>query len=213
MNAQDFFSPREKKILVVDDSNLARTACGDLLMGAGYLVSFAGNGAEAIQIAMAQPFDLILLDIIMPSMDGIETCRRLKREEKLEPVPVIMTTAAEESTNLEKAFEAGAMDYITKPIRQFEILARLKSALLLKAREQELIRKNEELENAFKEIKVLQGFIPICAWCKKIRDLEGDWKKMETYIEKHSLAKFSHGICKECAANKALSNTAFKKQP
>lgn len=197
-NISDTFSIKGKKILVVDDSPMARAMCGSLLEEAGYQVAYATEALEGIQMALDKPFDLILLDIIMPSVTGIEACQKIKEDERLRDIPVMIATAAEESEHLEKAFEAGAMDYITKPMRKFELLARLKSALMLKAREFELIRKNQELQMAFKEIKVLQGFLPVCAWCKKVRDLKGSWHQMEAYIEKHSLAKMSHGICETC---------------
>ena len=192
------FVTKGKKILVVDDSAVARTMCGTLLEEAGYKVLYASEPLEGIKLAVDEPVDLILLDIIMASINGIEACRLIKTHQALSEIPVLMATAADESEHLEKAFEAGAVDYIAKPIRKFELLARLKSALMLKAKELELIRKNHELEAAFREIKVLQGFIPICAWCKKIRDVQGYWHQMEAYIQKHSLAKFSHGICKDC---------------
>ncbi len=192
------FSPK-KRILVVDDSALACAACSSMLLEAGFEVECSSNAIDAIKIAQCRVFDLILMDIIMPSVDGIEACRRMKADEKLRDVPVIIVTVAEESEHLEKAFKAGAVDYIMKPIRQFELLARLNSALTLKARELELALKNQELKAAVDEITLLQGLLPVCGWCKKIRDSKGAWKQMETYIEKHSTIKFTHGICEECA--------------
>ena len=194
-----------KRILVVDDSATARAMCGALLEEAGYEVAYASSALEGIQVAASRSFALILMDVIMPAMNGIEACGRMRADKKLDDVPIIMATAAEELEHLEKAFEAGAADYITKPIRKFELLARVKSALTLKARELELLHKNKELEIAFKEIKVLQGFIPVCAWCKKIRDMQGSWQQMEAYLEEHSSAQFSHSICQGCAKKQKAS--------
>ena len=202
-HASEFFETDGKFILVIDDSPTARAVVGSILEDAGYTVSYAVEALHGIQMALRGPCDLILMDIIMPDMHGIEACQKMQADPKLRDIPILMVTVAEESENLGKAFDAGAVDYLAKPIRRFELLARVKAALLHKAREIELIRKNEELEKAFKEIKVLRGFLPVCAWCHKIKDVKGYWHQMEVYIQEHSLAKFSHGICEKCVeANK-----------
>jgi DNA-binding response OmpR family regulator len=97
------------------------------------------------------------------------------------------------------------MDYIRKPVNSAELLARVSSALALRAervmregREQELLLRTQELEHALREVKVLRGFIPICANCKRVRTDTGDWQRLEDYIQKHSEAEFSHGICQRC---------------
>jgi len=145
------------------------------------------------------------LDISMPVLDGIEACRLIKAVGRLRDVPIIMVTAMTDPAFLVSAFDAGAVDYITKPVKKVELLARVGSALKLKqsidtCRMQglALLKKNKELERALQEIKVLRGFIPICSWCKKIRDDGGYWQQIESYIQKHSEALFSHGVCPDC---------------
>ncbi len=124
--------------------------------------------------------DLILMDIMMPDMDGISACRRIKAVERLRDIPIIMVTGRTDSEDLQTAFAAGAIDYITKPLNTVELLARVSSALAMKreidirkARERELLEKNRQLAPALKEVKVLRGFFPICVHCKKIRDDQG----------------------------------------
>jgi DNA-binding response OmpR family regulator len=200
----------KRKILIADDSIVAREMCGAQLDSSEFDVSYAINGLEAIKTALSQPLDLILMDVMMPEMDGVEACRRIKSNESLRDISIIMVTSVEDISVLESAFEAGAADYINKPIQSIELMARLRSILRLrdemearKKHERDLELKNKELEVLLSEIKTVRGFIPICAWCKKIRNIEGYWEQMERYIENHSYATFSHGICKECA-QKAL---------
>lgn len=201
-------------ILIVDDSVDNRLLFKYILENAGYTdVLTAGSAFDAFKVlGMENPSEtdsvvnLILMDIMMPEMDGIEACRRIKTVERLRDIPIIMVTAKTGESDLEAAFAAGAMDYITKPLRGIELLVRSRSALNLKKeidhrknRELELINLNKELKNSIETIKTLRGLIPICANCKKIRDDKGYWNQIESYIQKHSDAEFSHGICPECA--------------
>ena len=201
-------------ILIVDDSVDNCFLFKYILENAGYAdVLTAGSAHDAFKVlGMENPseadsvVDLILMDIMMPEMDGIEACRQIKSVERLRDIPIIMVTARTEEKDIEDAFSVGAMDYITKPLRGIELLVRSRSALSLKKeidrrknREQELLNLNRELKNSIETIKTLRGLIPICANCKKIRDDKGYWNQIESYIQKHSEAEFSHGICPECA--------------
>ncbi len=201
-------------ILIVDDSVDNRLLFKYILENAGYTdVLTAGSAHDVFKVlGVENPseadsvVDLILMDIMMPEMDGIEACRQIKSVERLRDIPIIMVTAKTEEKAIEDAFSVGAMDYITKPLRGIELLVRSRSALSLKKeidrrknREQELLNLNRELKNSIETIKTLRGLIPICANCKKIRDDKGYWNQIESYIQKHSEAEFSHGICPECA--------------
>lgn len=97
------------------------------------------------------------------------------------------------------------MDYVTKPLRSVELISRVRSALKLKhetdcrkQRERELQARHKELEIAVSEIKLLQGFLPICSYCKNIRDSKGYWSQLEAYMSRHSGLVFSHSICEPC---------------
>ncbi|OGW47019.1 MAG: hypothetical protein A2V62_07890 [Nitrospirae bacterium RBG_19FT_COMBO_58_9] len=199
-------------ILIVDDSPDQQVLLRAILGKAGHSDILSADSAKAAfsvldmdgQVPPAG-IDLILMDFLMPEMDGVEACRQIKSRPHLFDIPIIMVTAKSDLSNLQAAFAAGAIDFITKPVNSVELLARASSALALKkemdcrkAREGELRRSNEELQKALREVKVLRGLIPICASCKKIRNDGGVWQQLEEYIGEHSEAEFSHGICQPC---------------
>jgi serine phosphatase RsbU (regulator of sigma subunit)/anti-sigma regulatory factor (Ser/Thr protein kinase) len=123
------------KILVVDDEKIIRKLLGATLTKNGYDIEFASNGYEAIAKIKSEQFDLILLDVTMPGLDGFETCRRIIT---IDPeLPVIQVTSSTDNESLTKGFEAGALDYIRKPWQTMELLARVKNILRIKAAEKE----------------------------------------------------------------------------
>ncbi|MFA6901213.1 MAG: hybrid sensor histidine kinase/response regulator [Desulfurivibrionaceae bacterium] len=138
-------------ILVVDDDFVNRMILQKVLERSGYEVPAAVNGKEAIaQVKAAKP-DLILLDVMMPEMDGYEVCRQLKADPDTESIPVIFITALNDPDNLLKGFNVGAADYIYKPINVEEVRARVKTHLRLKAATEAIKRYNEELERVVAE--------------------------------------------------------------
>ncbi len=213
-------------ILIVDDEPLSVAMLSSLLEDE-YHVTMANSGREALEIISRQPPDLILLDILMPVMDGYEVFRIVKRNPALRNVPILFITALGEAECESEGLEMGAGDYIVKPFNPSLVRLRVRNHLelkrqrdLLTARTEELQRLNSELareveercsvqqsneqliselRSAMAEVKTLSGLLPICASCKKVRDDQGYWSQIESYIRKHSDISFSHGLCTECA--------------
>lgn len=119
----------KKKILLADDSATALTMERTLLSRSDYDVVVARDGREAVKQAVDQSPDLIILDVVMPNMDGFEACRELRRLEPTRDIPVIMVTTRGEAGNVERGFESGCSEYITKPINGPELLAKIRNLL------------------------------------------------------------------------------------
>jgi sigma-B regulation protein RsbU (phosphoserine phosphatase) len=199
-------------ILIVDDIGKNIQVLGSILLTEGYAISYATNGRQALEMIESEDFDLILLDIMMPEMDGFEVCRRIKLMPGKKNIPIIYLTARTQKQDVVEGLTMGAVDYITKPFNSAELKARVATHLQLKeardiiaekniqleAHNERLNKLNRELKDALEKIKTLEGIIPICCICKNIRDDQGYWERIEEYVTKHSDAMFSHGICPEC---------------
>ncbi len=206
----------QMKILVVDDDSTSQKLLKLILEKVGYSkIRLSSSGEEALDLIEEEPPDLILLDIIMPGIEGYEVCKRVRTKESTGDIPILMVTggATEADEAIAKSFKAGATDFITKPIRSIELLSRVKASLTIKQKhdhltdelkrrlqaEKEKEKLITDLKHALAQVKRLSGLVPICSFCKQIRDDKGYWNQIETYIQDHSEAEFSHSICQECA--------------
>lgn len=150
---------RQPSILIVDDVPANLQVLTGILKQCGYKVRPAPNGSLALAAARHSPPDLILLDIHMPEMDGLEVCRRLKSDETLREIPVIFISALTETKDKIHAFDAGGVDYITKPFQVEEVLARVRTHLELRRIRRELKRKNKRLKGAIDDLKNAQVWL------------------------------------------------------
>ncbi len=207
-------------LLIVDDLPENIKVLGSSLQREDYRISFATNGRQAIEMALKNELDLILLDIMMPGMDGFEVCRHLKTKNRTRHIPIIFITARTEKEDIVKGFEAGAVDYVTKPFNTAELSARVQTHLELKRSKEviqdqaeelgwtnkRLMKKNQKLERALEEIETLKGLLPVCSNCKKIRNANADtkeqssWISLEAYLHEHTAAEVTHSICPRCMA-------------
>ena len=198
---------RDARILVTDDDPDLLLLSTTLLSDEGYEVFETTTGKGCLDAARSHHPDVVLLDVVLPDMTGIEVCRRIKAEPELQGTFVTLVSGVRVSSQCQaEGLDVGADGYIVKGVTNREFLARVQSLVRIKRDEDALREKEEEqtrliseLLKAVAEIKTLKGFIPICASCKKIRDDEGYWDQLEAYIGKRTEAVFSHSICPECA--------------
>ena len=177
-------------ILIVDDQEVNVLLLERMLRGAGYVsVSSTMDPNEVCELHRKNRYGLILLDLLMPGLDGFKVMEGLKEIEEGSYLPVLVITAQPDQKL--RALRAGAKDFVSKPFDLAEVLARVYNML-------EVRLLHAELQNALENVKLLSGLLPICMWCKKIRDDQGYWNAIEHYLGQHSEAEFSHGICPDC---------------
>jgi len=216
----------KKTVLIVDDEPMSvKILCHQL--EDYYTIILAHSGSEAMEAISHTPPDIILLDLIMPGIDGYEVYKAIRNIRSLDGIPVLFITALPDAECEAQGLEMGANDYIHKPFIADLVRLRIKNHLafsqergLLLKRSQELqemnvilqdeIAQRKNIQNANEElikkyeatlaqVKQLEGIIPICMYCHKIRDDGNVWNQLVQYISEHSEAKFSHGLCPECA--------------
>jgi len=185
-------------VLIVDDETTNLQALGTILQDEECQFAFATSGWQALSIIYEVHPDLILLDVVMPGLNGFEVCKILKDSPEVKDIPVIFLTAKTDLKDIIEGFSLGAVDYVIKPFNSVELLARVNTHLELKKARDEQKKLIEDLQVALAEVKLLKGFLPICCFCKKIRDDEGYWQQLEEYITKYSDTQFTHGVCPEC---------------
>ena len=185
------------RVLIAEDDPVSRRILERLLRKWGYEVLVTTNGDEAwVALQSAETPDVALLDIMMPKMDGLEICRRLRALNRR--TYVILVTAKHGAREIVKGIEAGADDYLTKPYDPDELRVRVLVGARIVDLQTALAGRVAELERALAEVKQLHGILPICSYCRKIRDDSDYWQTVEQYLATHSEAKFSHGICPVC---------------
>lgn len=186
------------KILIAEDEKTSRMVLEKILIKAGHLVIAVEDGLKALTSIQKEVPDMLITDWMMPDLDGLELCRRVRELNLPGYVYIILWTALTQKENIIKGLDTGADDYITKPFDKTELLARVKAGERVIQLERSLRQKNKELSDALAQVKQLKGLLPICMFCKKIRNDKNYWQKIEDYIAKHSEVDFSHGICPEC---------------
>ena len=189
------------RILVAEDDATCRLLLTHVLRRWGYEVATVDDGNAAL--ASLQQTDapkLAILDWMMPGMEGTEVCRRLRAVPSDTPSYLILLTAQDEKRIVVEGLDAGANDFISKPFDEDELRARLAVGRRVLELQQILSQRVLDLQAALVHIRTLQGILPICMHCHKIRNDQQSWERLERYLSAHAEIQFSHGICPECLA-------------
>jgi sigma-B regulation protein RsbU (phosphoserine phosphatase) len=191
--------PKIPKILVADDDPVSRRLLASTLARAGYDIVVVSNGTEAWQVLQGERApELAILDWMMPGMDGVQVCMKVRNGPQTLSTYIILLTARDSRDDVVAGLEAGADDYVRKPFDREELHARVRVGIRVVELQRNLADRVRQLEEALTRVKQLQGLLPICSYCKKIRNDRNYWQQVEGYITEHSQAQFTHSICPEC---------------
>lgn len=173
------------KILIAEDDAVSRKVLEGTLRRLGHDVTSTSNGKLAWEILQTESYPVVISDWNMPKWNGLTLCRAIRSQNSSQYTVVLLLTARGGKSNYLEAMNAGADDFVTKPFDEEQLAARLVVA--------------ERMLGLRSHVKRLEGLLPICAFCKRIRDEQTGWNQVEEYVAQHSGAHFSHGICPECS--------------
>jgi phosphoserine phosphatase RsbU/P len=172
------------RILIAEDDSMSRMLLEQALTQQGHQVVVAVNGREAWDSFQKEYFPVLISDWLMPDLDGLMLCRAVRQTQRDSYTYIVLLTVLHGKANYLEAMEAGADDFVTKPFDAEQLAARVHVA--------------ERILGLRRHVHRLEGLLPVCMYCKKIRDDQGQWQEIETYIATHSEARFSHTVCPNC---------------
>jgi phosphoserine phosphatase RsbU/P len=187
------------RALIADDDLVTATAISSSVTAWGFDVVVAHDGNAAWHCLSANPPpSLAIVDWEMPGLDGPELCRRLRADPARAHVYLLLLTARSSPTDVVEGLEAGADDYLVKPVNLNELRARLHVGVRVVSLQERLANKVAELQATLDKVRQLRGLLPICSYCKRIRNDQNYWERVEVYVTEHTDARFTHGICPTC---------------
>jgi sigma-B regulation protein RsbU (phosphoserine phosphatase) len=191
------------RILIAEDDAVTRKMLEASLERLGMDVITAHDGDAAWRVLETlkgkNAPELVVLDWMMPGLEGIEICRRLRGTPGFELVYVILLTSRGDKGDLADGLAAGANDYIAKPFDPGELIARVRVGERVVKLQSSLAARVAELEDAMAHVRRLQGLLPICSHCKKVRNEANYWERVDSYLTSRSDLEFTHGICPDCS--------------
>jgi DNA-binding response OmpR family regulator len=187
------------RALIADDDLVTAAAVSASVSAWGFDVIVAHDGNAAWDcLAGEPPPSLAIVDWEMPGLDGPELCRRIRADASRAHLYLLLLTARSSSTDIVAGLEAGADDYLVKPVNLAELRARLHVGVRVVTLQERLANKVTELQATLDKVRQLRGLLPICSYCKRIRNDHNYWERVEVYVTEHTDAKFTHGICPTC---------------
>ncbi len=187
-----------QKILIIDDEKMSRDSARRILRKENYELYFAENGKEGIEKINEISPDLILLDVFMPIMNGIEVLEKLKHK-KSDDFSIIVLSGHGTEDSVKKCYNLGVTAFVHKPFASYELRGLIQNTLDLQNYKRQLRQTIDELNLKIHENKQLKSILPICSNCKKIHDDKSNkWDDFDKYIHENTNSKISHGLCPDC---------------
>jgi sigma-B regulation protein RsbU (phosphoserine phosphatase) len=200
--------PSEAKVLIVEDDVFFQRVLQKRLETEGFKVMLAGDGREGMKAIVTWEPDVVLSDWMMPEVDGLELCQSVKTGLKDAAPYFILLTAKGELSDRLLGLQTGADDYVVKPCEHSEILARVRAGVrIVKLTQQlrsavtELQMANAELSSTREQVEQLQELLPICTYCRRVKESDGSWRDLEQFVTRRLGADLSEEICPECAGS------------
>ncbi len=192
------------RIVIADDDIVLRHALTVRLKQWGYEPVVCVDGGEARSVLFGESAPPIaILDWNMPCVDGLNLCTELRNDPRTASIYVIMLTGKNTKDDVVAGLDGGVDEYLVKPFDWRELRARVANGTRIVGLQQSLAARVDELQEALANVRRLTGLLPMCSYCKRIRDDDDYWQKLEAYLSKHSDAQFTHGICPDCFAREA----------
>jgi sigma-B regulation protein RsbU (phosphoserine phosphatase) len=188
------------RALIADDDRIATALLSRALADWQFDVSVAHDGEAAWELTRTLAPQLAIIDWMMSTLDGPDLCRRIRHDESHSHMHLILLSSRGSRADIIAGLSAGADDYLVKPFDPAELRARLHVGVRVLTLQERLADRVAELEAAVSAVKRLHGLLPICSYCKRVRNDGNDWEQLESYISEHTDAQFSHGICPPCLA-------------
>lgn len=187
------------RLLIAEDDPVSRRMLEAMCRSWGYEVTSAEDGRAALDILLGDDApSLVILDWMMPEIDGLEVLKQIRARSPEKLSYIIVLTARAAKDDIVRALDAEADDYVIKPFDYHELRARIRVGARVVALQVALGERVKELENALSRVKSLQGLLPMCSYCKRIRNDRNYWQQVESYIAERSEAEFTHGVCPHC---------------
>ena len=186
-------------VLIAEDDAVSRRVLEDAVTAAGHDVTLVEDGQAAWDKLQTETFDLVISDWVMPEMDGLELCRRVRAREDAPFCHMMLVTSRNATEDIVRGIMAGANVFITKPFDRAVLTARLHAAERVIDLERSLASRVTELEDALNEIATLRQLLPICSYCKNVRDEDTQtWSDIEEHLHHHGQTDFTHSVCPTC---------------
>jgi CheY-like chemotaxis protein len=187
------------KLLIAEDDRMSSRLMQAVLKDLDLEILTAVDGQEALDAIEDESPAMIMLDWMLPGVSGLEICQKVRQRNLAERPYIVMVTFRDKGDDVVAAFEAGADDYITKPIHPRQLLARVTGALRLVLREHALVHEQAALQTALASLRNMPPLVPICSCCRRVSDGEDNWLSADRYLSVRAGVQFTHGLCPTCA--------------